>query len=180
MDLFDNIHSRIEWKQESKARKTWRSVAACTHQPWSSSLRAFDARSAACCHLARGFLIEKSTAQALPVLQQINASELKASHESAHASAAPSDPPFKYKKAAPSLLQTTSLPASFPFFQTPLPTLSHREDGICSIRLGEMLRQWTRTPCQYWFEKDSKDVWQFYHGLQVSEEAGIPTGGFAR
>lgn len=31
--------------------------------------------------LARGFLIEKSMAQALPVLQQINASELKASHE---------------------------------------------------------------------------------------------------
>jgi hypothetical protein len=85
MDLFDNIHSRIEWKQESKARKTWWLVAACTHQPWSSSLRVFDARSAACCHLARGFLIEKSTAQALPVLQQINASELKASHESAHA-----------------------------------------------------------------------------------------------
>jgi hypothetical protein len=34
---------------------------------------------------ARGFLMEKSTAQALPVLQQINASDLKASHESAHA-----------------------------------------------------------------------------------------------
>jgi hypothetical protein len=30
---------------------------------------------------ARGFLIEKPTVQALPVLQQINASELKASHE---------------------------------------------------------------------------------------------------
>lgn len=68
------------------ATSSWMlSVVACTHQPWSSSLRAFDARSAVCCHLARGFLIEKSTAQALPVLQQINASDLKASHESAHA-----------------------------------------------------------------------------------------------
>jgi hypothetical protein len=108
------------------------SVAACTHQPWSSSLRAFDARSAACCHLARGFLIEKSTAQALPVLQRVNMAELKASHENAHAivlvglilesvGAAPSDPPFKYKKAAPSLLQTTSSQPPFHFSKHPYP-----------------------------------------------------------
>lgn len=117
----------------SCAASSWMlSVNTRLDQPWSSSLRAFDARSAACCHLARGFLIEKSTAQALPVLQQINASELKASHESAHAivlvgvdprgfAAAPSDPPFKYKKAAPSLLQTTSSQPPFHFSKHPYP-----------------------------------------------------------
>jgi hypothetical protein len=139
---------------------------------------------------ARGFLMEKSTAQALPVLQQINASELKASHErpmqlcwwggsSSLSQLRHRTLRSKYKRAA--LPPPNHFTPSFLSIFSKILTISfHCEDGICRIRLGEMLRQWTRTPCQYWIEKDSEDVWQYDRRLQVREEAGIPTGGFSR
>lgn len=79
---------------------------------------------------ARGFLIEKSTVQALPILQQINTSELKASHERlmqlcemdpGRFAAAPSDPPSKYKKAATPLSKLLPSQLPFHFFQISLP-----------------------------------------------------------
>ena len=145
--------------------------------------RAFDTRSAACCHPQRNSWSKsrwcKPSSGRSPPRQCLRD---EASHERPTVllrwileffAAAPSDPRSSIRG------QTLHPPNYFlPSFLSILPNIPEISfHGTCRIRLGELLRRWKRTSCQHWLKGTQKTCDNLTAASKLRKRQAYPQEG---